>query len=215
MLLTGHIATALIVNRLAGVDEGAAPAVLGALVPDAIDKTLAWVLNVVPAGRHIGHTPFAAVVLSTVAAALFGRRKALAFGAAYLSHLVGDRWDDGHVPWLMPLKRYDEEGERWSVKVGPDLVLFELIGAVIIVLSNEGAPRRGSAGGPGPMSVVRSMDVDVIASAVDVETDLRRHATFSPAETYRDVAAIRCQPSRARSLAPLARAQTSSLPRCS
>ncbi len=134
MLPTGHIASALIINRLTGIDAGAAPAVLGALVPDAIDKTLAWVLNVVPAGRHIGHTPFAAAVLSAVAAMFFGRRKGLAFGAAYLSHLVGDRWDDGHVPWLMPLKRYDQEGERWSVKVGADLVALELIGAVIIVV---------------------------------------------------------------------------------
>lgn len=101
-------------------------------MPDAIDKTLSWVLNVVPVSRHIGHTPFAAAALSTLAAALFGRRKGLAFGVAYLSHLLGDRWGDGHVPWLMPLKRYDEKGERWSVKVGADLVLLELIGAVII-----------------------------------------------------------------------------------
>ena len=101
-------------------------------MPDAIDKTLSWVLNVVPVSRHIGHTPFAAAALSTLAAALFGRRKGLAFGVAYLSHLLGDRWGDGHVPWLMPLKRYDEKGERWSVKVGADLVLVELIGAVII-----------------------------------------------------------------------------------
>jgi hypothetical protein len=44
MLPTGHIATAPIVNRLVRLDASAAPAVQGALVPDAIDKTLAWVL---------------------------------------------------------------------------------------------------------------------------------------------------------------------------
>jgi hypothetical protein len=38
----------------------------------------------------------------------------------------------------MPLKQYDEEGERWSVKVGVDLVLLELIGTVIIVLLLRG-----------------------------------------------------------------------------
>ena len=96
-------------------------------MPDAIDKTLAWVFGAVPSGRHIGHTPFAAV-----AAIVFGRRTGLAFGVAYLSHLVTDRWGDGHVPWLMPLKRYDQEGERWNVKITVDLVLLELIGAVII-----------------------------------------------------------------------------------
>ena len=138
MLPLGHIASALIVNRLARVDAGVAPAVLGALVPDAIDKTLAWVLHVVPTGRHIGHTLFAAAVFSAVGAALFGREKGLAFGVAYISHLVGDRWHDGHVPWLMPLKRYDREREawreRWSIKLGAEVVLLELIGAVIIAL---------------------------------------------------------------------------------
>ena len=82
MLPTGHIATALIVNRLVGLDASAAPAVLGALVQDAIDKTLAWVLNVVPVSRHIGHTPFAPLALLAAATAFFGRWKGLAFGVA-------------------------------------------------------------------------------------------------------------------------------------
>lgn len=134
MLPIGHIASTLLVSRLVRRDHELAPALLGALVPDAIDKTLAWVLQIVPSARHIGHTPLAAGALSTLAAALFGRRKATAFGVAYLVHLVGDRWGGGHVPWLMPFRKYDKRGAPWKVPLTLDLVLLELAGAGLIVL---------------------------------------------------------------------------------
>jgi hypothetical protein len=131
MLPTAHIASALLLNRLSGLDEGAAVTVLGSQVPDAIDKTLAWILRATPAARHIAHTPLAAIVLSLGASALLGRRKGM---AAYLAHLVGDLWDDGHVPWLMPFKRYDEEGEPWSVKLSGPTLMLEALGAATILL---------------------------------------------------------------------------------
>ncbi len=108
--------------------------VLGALVPDAIDKTLAWVLQVAPAARHIAHTPLAAALLTTGASAVLGRRKGAAFGAAYLTHLIADLWEGGHVPWLMPFKRYDVKGEPWDVRLSPSALLLEAIGAATIVL---------------------------------------------------------------------------------
>ena len=40
-----HIASALIVQRIAGRDTNSGMAVAGALLPDAIDKTLAYVLH--------------------------------------------------------------------------------------------------------------------------------------------------------------------------
>ena len=134
MLPTAHIASALLFNRVTGLDRGMSPAVLGALVPDAIDKTLAWVIQAVPAARHIAHTPLAAVLLSAGASAVLGRRWATAFGAAYLVHLVGDLWHRGHVPWLMPFKHYDVRGEPWHVELSTDALLLEAAGAATIAL---------------------------------------------------------------------------------
>src|SRR3990172_3831496 len=142
MLPTAHIACALVINRLAGLDRGLVPAVLGSLVPDAIDKTLAWVLDAVPASRHIGHTPFAAGLATIGASTVFGRRKGLALGAAYLAHLVADLWHGGHVPWLMPFRRYRERGRRWHVRLSGNELALELAGAVVILLMLRAATQR-------------------------------------------------------------------------
>lgn len=140
MLPTAHIASALLANRLAGLGDDAAPAVLGALVPDLIDKTLSWVLGVVPASRHIGHTPLAVAVASIGVAAFVGRRRAAAFGLAYLVHLLGDLWEHGHVPWLMPFKRYDQAGERWQVQVSAGSAALEVLGfAYLLWAAKEGS----------------------------------------------------------------------------
>lgn len=134
MLPTAHIASALLVNRLARLDRGVAPAIFGGLTPDIIDKTLAWVLGLVPCPRHIGHTALAASLLTVGASAIFGRSKGTAFGAAYLVHLIGDLWHQGHVPWLMPFKRYDNRSQRWGLALSADAVLLEAIGAALLVL---------------------------------------------------------------------------------
>lgn len=134
MLPTAHIASALLCNRLLGLNAGVSTAVLGSLVPDAIDKTLAWVLRLTPSARHAGHTPLAAMLLSLGASAILGRRRGVSFGAAYLVHLVGDLWHGGHVPWLMPFKKYDAQSPRWRADLSPEALLLEAIGAAIIVV---------------------------------------------------------------------------------
>lgn len=134
MLPTAHIATALAVNRMAGFRSGDAPAILGALVPDAIDKTLSWVLRVTPVARHIAHTPLAVGVLSLGASAVLGRPWARAFATAYIVHLLGDLWHGGKVPWLLPFKRYDWRAKPWHVDFTLDLILLEALGAAAIVL---------------------------------------------------------------------------------
>ncbi len=110
MLPPGHIATALVASRLARAD--ASPAVLGVLTPDFIDKPLAWVLHVIPGGRYFAHSLTAALLLSAVVGRLLGRRTAKGFAVGYLAHLAGDQPFGGHVPWLMPLKKYDTPRER-------------------------------------------------------------------------------------------------------
>ena len=110
MLPPGHIATTLLLSRLARAD--APPAVLGALTPDFIDKPLAWVLHVIPGGRYLAHSLTAALLLSAVLGRLLGWGTAKGFAVGYLAHLAGDQTFGGHVPWLMPLKKYDTPRER-------------------------------------------------------------------------------------------------------
>lgn len=133
MLPIGHIASALLVHRLARFDHDPQTAAAGALLPDAIDKTLAWVLKVVPAGRHIGHTPLATALLTLGVSAMFGRKRGVAFGVAYATHLVGDLWHGGHVPWLMPFKSYDVAGPPWQLDLSVRTVILEAISAVAVV----------------------------------------------------------------------------------
>lgn len=144
MLPTAHIASALLASRLLGLERARAAAILGALVPDMIDKTLAWVLGAVPTARHIGHTPLVAGALAAALRALSGRARASAFVIAYLAHLLGDLWDGGHIPWLMPLRRYDRQGDRWDVHLTPQLLLLEALGALVIVALSR-APAREAA----------------------------------------------------------------------
>ena len=145
MLPIAHIASALVVNRVAGLGSGMAPAVAGALLPDAIDKTLAWVLGIVPVARHVGHTPVAVAAFGLAGSALIGKRWGAAFASAYATHLVCDLWQHGHVPWLMPFKRYHVRGERWSVGFDRSTLLLEAIGlAAIVVLARQPADSQGS-----------------------------------------------------------------------
>ena len=82
------------IARHRGPDGRAAALLLvGAVVPDAVDKTLSWGLGVFPTGYAVGHSVFVAVPLG--AALLWARWSdaTLAFVVGYWSHLVGDVLD--------------------------------------------------------------------------------------------------------------------------
>lgn len=134
MLPTAHIASALLVQRLAGIDADAPAAVAGSLLPDVIDKTLAWVLKVAPSGRHIAHTPLAAALLSLTAVVMFGRKRGASFGVAYGVHLVADLWHGGRVPWLMPLREYHLQSQPWRADFSRGTLLLEAAATAAIVL---------------------------------------------------------------------------------
>ena len=136
-----HFASALFANRFAGIDRSPPPSLGGALVPDAIDKTLSWVLHLTPTARHIGHTPLMAGALSTLTGRLFGRQAGTAFALAYAVHLVGDLWDGGHVPWLMPFKRYPQEGKRWDFDISKADLALEAVGAAYLFFVARSALR--------------------------------------------------------------------------
>lgn len=86
---------------------------LAALLPDLIDKPLAWQLSMLPAGRSLAHSLLFAlplVAVATLAARRLGDTDVgLAFGVAYLSHLpadsfypavtAGEKVDLGYAVW--------------------------------------------------------------------------------------------------------------------
>lgn len=70
---------------------------VGTQFPDAIDKPLAWTFAILPSGRSLAHSLFAAAAVIAVVAALAkayddgrGGRLVVPFGLGYLSHLAAD-----------------------------------------------------------------------------------------------------------------------------
>lgn len=125
-----HLAASLLLNEACRGDRASAAA--GAIVPDLVDKTLAWVLGVTPSGRHAAHSLAGASALTLATMRFTGRRKAASFGASYLCHLVGDIGEGGHVPWLMPFKRYAHSERRWKLGMTWRAALVEVVGMVIL-----------------------------------------------------------------------------------
>jgi len=125
-----HLAASFLVNEAYSGDRVSAAA--GAIVPDFIDKTLAWVLGVTPSGRHAAHSLAGASVLTLATMRFAGRKRGLSFGASYLCHLVGDLWEGGHVPWLMPFRSYRHSERRWKLGITWRAMLLELVGMVIL-----------------------------------------------------------------------------------
>lgn len=131
MLPPGHIATALVLGRLARTKEP--PAVVGSLAPDLIDKPLAWVLHVIPGSRYLAHTLAAALLLSALVGVLLGRRTAAGFAVGYLGHLAGDQAFGGHVPWLMPFRKYNIPHDSLrDVRLGARAWTFEALSLLLV-----------------------------------------------------------------------------------
>ena len=147
MLPPGHIATALVLCRLARADEP--PAVVGALAPDFIDKPLAWVLHVIPGSRYLAHTVAAALLLSAAVGLLLGRRTAAGFAVGYLGHLAGDQAFGGHVPWLMPFRKYNIPHDSLrDVRLSGWAWTFEALSLLLVAFWAKRAVAGAKAGSP-------------------------------------------------------------------
>lgn len=96
-VIVGYITYSLLSHfALRGAPSGAAAVavVAASLIPDLIDKPLAWQFGVFPGGYAIAHSVFVAVPVALVATVLAARaghpRVGVAFGIGYLVHLLGD-----------------------------------------------------------------------------------------------------------------------------
>jgi membrane-bound metal-dependent hydrolase YbcI (DUF457 family) len=130
MYPSAHLAASLVLNEAYGGDRVSAAA--GTILPDLIDKSLAWVLGATPSARYAAHSLTAASALTLATMRFGGRRRGASFGASYLCHLVCDLWEGGNVPWLMPFKRYRHAGRRWDLKITWRLALLELVGMLVL-----------------------------------------------------------------------------------
>lgn len=100
-------------------DRAALVVAVAALLPDVIDKPLAWQLSVLPGGRSLAHSLLFAVP-AVLAVLLLARRlgaadAGVAFAVGYLAHLPADsfyaaittgvRVDPGYMLWpLLPVE---------------------------------------------------------------------------------------------------------------
>lgn len=120
-LAVGYLCYAALVRlRGTGTPAGRATlaALLGAALPDLIDKPIAW-LGVVPVGRTIGHSllfVLPLVALGWLLARRAGERElGVAFAVGILSHIATD------VPWHLVSGEYHELGFLlWPVTHMPE-----------------------------------------------------------------------------------------------
>ena len=128
----GHVALGYLLYSLFARQRHARPPTpaaaiavgVGTLLPDLIDKPLAWSMAVLPNGRSLAHSAFALVVLVALAWVLANRSRQTrlhvpvgAFAIAYGSHLLGDglhalvagEFDDlAYLLWpVLPPVEYD------------------------------------------------------------------------------------------------------------
>jgi hypothetical protein len=128
MILLGHWATAVFLADLSDSDPAAA--IAGTLLPDLVDKTGGWVLKVMPAGRWLAHgLPFFALV-SAATLPLLERRVWRGFVLGYASHLAGDLYAGGRVPWFAP---FEPAPERRKGRINlPAALAEEVAGAAFL-----------------------------------------------------------------------------------
>jgi hypothetical protein len=106
-----HLSTAVFLNRkvFKGPDVAAAS---GVLLPDIVDKNLAWVLRITKSSHHIGHSLLGIASATACVRMMFGRDAARTFCAAYVLHLFEDEIHHGRVPWFFPFSSWKRVNHR-------------------------------------------------------------------------------------------------------
>lgn len=147
----------------------AASLALGTQAPD-VDKALAWLVGVLPAGRSLLHSVFALAVVTAVVLVVAAHRERLAAGAAfvlgYASHLFGDALPKllaGNYEGLtfllwpvLPLPPYDGfesvKGSLFELAASPETYLTTasyrtlILFGVVVVWMDDGFPGVAGVG---------------------------------------------------------------------
>jgi hypothetical protein len=131
VLFLGHIAVSLLIADATDSDRKAA--VAGNLLPDVVDKTGGWVLQVMPQGRWLAHGLPCFAVVSVIAGLVLDGRERRGFVLGYLGHLVCDLWAGSRVPWFAPFEKPQRRRRRRPTKTARALYLLpEVAGAGVI-----------------------------------------------------------------------------------
>jgi len=134
MHIPGHLALALAQHRLPPLSankNALAPLLLSSIFPDLVDKTLGYVLHVMPNGRHYAHNIFSLVGISLLVSLIWGKATGLAWFLGYLGHLLADQ--HSAVPWLFPARKYHFSHSKFHFSMGLFLkeAVFLLLALII------------------------------------------------------------------------------------
>lgn len=131
MHIPGHLAVALVQYRLVFPRTRKKKIIslllLTSLMPDVVDKSIGYILHLMPNGRHYAHNIFSLLGSSVLMTLVGGKLGGQAWFIGYLGHLLAD--SDRLVPWLFPLKSYPFQ--RGQLTFESDQLLKETIWLVL------------------------------------------------------------------------------------
>jgi hypothetical protein len=134
MHIPGHLAIALAQHCLlpmAKDKKALKPLLLASLFPDMADKTIGYVFQAMPNGRHYAHNIFTLIGLSLVVSLIWGKSTSYAWFMGYLGHLLAD--SQTMVPWFFPARKYNFKKGR--LKFAPAQFIRETmyLGLVLVI----------------------------------------------------------------------------------
>jgi hypothetical protein len=142
MQIPGHLAIALAQSRLPPFRASRRRLfllLLASLFPDLVDKTIGYVFQAMPNGRHYAHNLFSLLGLSLLVTLVGGKAAGYAWFSGYLGHLLADNIQ--RVPWFFPLKKYRFNKGRLAFE--PAQLLREGFFLALVLLFNHFVlPRR-------------------------------------------------------------------------
>ncbi|MCK6623974.1 MAG: metal-dependent hydrolase [Anaerolineae bacterium] len=142
MQIPGHLALALAQSRLPPFRASRRLLfflLLASLFPDIVDKTIGYVFQAMPNGRHYAHNIFSLLGFSLLVTLMWGKTAGWAWFSGYLGHLLADNIQ--RVPWFFPLKKYRFNKGRLAFE--PAQLLREgFFLALVLLLNHFVLPRR-------------------------------------------------------------------------
>jgi hypothetical protein len=134
MQIPGHLAVAVAESNLPLFRRGPRrlliPLFLASLFPDIVDKSIGYLFQAMPNGRHFAHNLFSLLGLSLLAGLIFGQAGGWAWFCGYLGHLLAD--SGSLVPWFFPLKKYPFK--KGHLKFEPAQLLGETAILLLVIM---------------------------------------------------------------------------------
>jgi hypothetical protein len=134
MQIPGHLAIAMAQSHLPPFRHASKRRLLlllvASLFPDVVDKTIGYIFQAMPNGRHYAHNLFSLAGLSLLVTLVWGKAAGYAWFSGYLGHLLAD--SNRRVPWFFPLKKY--RFKKGQLAFDPIQLLRESVLLAVILL---------------------------------------------------------------------------------